>query len=157
MSIVLPAGRNISCDLHLEHLNNDVKSSTCNLGPNRTDVATTRASCSLKGVSEVISKVDTSLDIHLHSSEHTRRSDDDDLNKLVRLLCEEQVFRSTPGRYHRHFSDFKINPFSGLTVESLFTWINKQKTKMGELQELFLSSEEVSDLEPDSTEIDNLD
>ena len=44
------SGHNISCNLHLEHLNNTVKSLTSRLGPNLTDITLARVSCRLKSV-----------------------------------------------------------------------------------------------------------
>ena len=55
-------------------------------------------SCSLKSVSEVVNKVDKSVRTHVLSGQHTRRSDEEDLQKLVTLLIEEGVFQYVPGR-----------------------------------------------------------
>ena len=111
-------GQNISADLHMEHLNRLLKDAMTHLGANKTPQAIVRASKALGVVGDILSKFDNTSRVWV-SGKHTRRSEKEDLNKLVVELTELKVFSYECGRTHHTYPSMKCN--------KLFTSINKQK------------------------------
>ncbi|KAK7919081.1 hypothetical protein WMY93_010365 [Mugilogobius chulae] len=89
-------GRNIPLDLHLEHLNNFLKSFLKRSGPNITEQAANRVSKAL-GVLKVMMEItDRELGV-TKSGIHQSPSLTDDVACLVHILTEAKVFQNIPG------------------------------------------------------------
>ena len=57
-------GRNIPCDLHLEHLNHICKETIANLGSRKTDEGLLRSSKCVGELNEVTSSLDQTLHVY---------------------------------------------------------------------------------------------
>ena len=102
-------GRNISCDLHMEHLNRECKCSIGGLGANITDESIQRVGRSLRSSTRIMENFDTIHGISPTSGHHTVRSSEADMSKLMDQVIE--VFNYKPGRKHRNFPQYKSNIF----------------------------------------------
>ena len=63
-------GKNISCDLHMEHLNRECKCSIGSLGANITDTAIQRVGRSLRSSTQIIQNFDAINNITPSSGHH---------------------------------------------------------------------------------------
>ena len=111
-------GNNISADLHMEHLNRLLKEAISHLGANKTPSAILRSSKAIGVVKDVLFQFDATTGV-LVTGKHTRRSEDEDLKKVIAELSQKQVFSYKSGRAHHTFPSFKCN--------KLLTSMNKQK------------------------------
>ena len=75
-------GRNVSCDLHMEHLNRLVKTAIDGLGANKTENAISRASKAMGVIAEIIKSYDSSLKVCEASAIHHDISFKNDLKKF---------------------------------------------------------------------------
>ncbi|KAK7918609.1 hypothetical protein WMY93_009893 [Mugilogobius chulae] len=120
-------GRNIPLDLHLEHLNNFLKSFLKRSGPNITEQAANRVSKAL-GVLKVMMEItDRELGV-TKSGIHQSPSLTDDVACLVHILTEAKVFQNIPGREFTAFPKFERDLFAKTTHTKLWGWM-KAKLK----------------------------
>ncbi len=117
-------GRNIPCDLHNEHVNKLFKDIIRNMGANFTEVASTRVARAVTTLGHVVKIFDTHTGINPRSSAHSRKSDDEDVKKVVKALMEQKILtvQSTP-RSHTAFSNMTANPLQSLNRHKLEEWI----------------------------------
>ncbi len=117
-------GRNIPCDLHNEHVNKLFKEIIKNMGANFTEVASTRVARAVTTIEQVVELFDTETGIHPQTSTHSRKSDDEDVKKVVKALVEQKILtvQSTP-RSHTAFSNMTANPLQSLNRHKLEEWI----------------------------------
>lgn len=94
------AGKNISCDLHMEHLNCLCKGSIAGLGSNISDKTVQRVGKCLKVVNDITKAYDVENKLRDESEAHAGKSDSQDCKKMVEQLKEMKVFEYTPGRKH---------------------------------------------------------
>ena len=121
-------GQNISCDLHMEHLNRLCKTAVNHLGANKTPQAISRIGKALGPVSNALSIFDGAVDKKLSGS-HTRCSQHDDLCKVVQELVTCNVFSYIPGRKHSCFPRMMCNGMlNGINRAKLGHWM-KEKLK----------------------------
>ena len=111
-------GNNISADLHMEHLNRLLKDAISLLGANKTPQAILRASKALGVVKDILCQFDETTGV-CFTGKHTRRSDDEDLTKVLDELSQCQVFSYKCGRAHHLFPSMVCN--------KLLTSMNKTK------------------------------
>lgn len=123
-------GRNIPCDLHMEHLNRLCKGCITGLGANISDKAVVRIGKCLGEMAKVISCYDSANGIPEESEKHARKSEKNDCEKILQHLNEMEVFSSIPGRKHIAFGTFRANPARNLTTKKLKKWMNKQMKKL---------------------------
>ena len=98
------AGKNVSCDLHMEHLNREAKNQISGLGSNITDGAVTRVGNALGEVVHVLHRFDCVNRIKDPSARHSQKSCKKDMAILVKQLQEtSKVFERVSGRVHRVF------------------------------------------------------
>ena len=109
------AGRNISCDLHMEHLNRSLKTAMSGFGANVTMGSIARASKCLNVVTDVATNFDDAAGVPFVSEKHSEASYKHDLKLIVEELHKRsQVFHYKPKRHHASFrkltrSIFKLN------------------------------------------------
>ncbi len=117
-------GRNIPCDLHNEHVNKLFKDAITHMGANFTERASTRVARAVTTIEQVVEMFDTHTGIHPQSSAHSRKSDDEDVKKVVKALMEQNILtvQSTP-RSHTAFSNLTANPLQSLNRPKLEEWI----------------------------------
>ena len=120
-------GKNIPCDLFLEHLSHECKGAIGSLGSNVLSVdSVTRIGKSVGELMKVTSQYDSISGITPESGKHSKRSASADLTKLIQQLDESCVFRFEPGRKHNHFSKIFVNPTRQLDRKKLQAWMNTQ-------------------------------
>ena len=114
-------GRNISNDLHMEHLNRLVKAAIKGLGSNKTKKAILRTGKALGVVAPVLDNFDQDNHLTEIYSSHKSRNVEKDLNILVKELSS--VFTQIQGRYHKSFPNPK-HPLHLQTIQELKSWIS---------------------------------
>ena len=126
-------GKNVPCDLHMEHLNRECKGSISGLGANITDNAIKRVGKSLRSSSKILENFDALNAISPQSGYHTVRSSEADIAKLLKQLHEDaHVFSYIPRRKHRNFPNFTSNALKNLSTQKLLEWFR------GRLRELLM-------------------
>ena len=73
-------GRNISCDLHMEHLNRELKKAISGLGANLTKKSISRSAKCLRTVLEVCDNFDSANGVSKPSGKHSQASLEKDVN-----------------------------------------------------------------------------
>ena len=84
-------GHNVPCDLHMEHLNKQLKGCIRSAGSNIYPSAIQRVAKSLGPVSHVCSQFEKELSISVNKEYHTYPSFKKDLDAIVRLLKNERT------------------------------------------------------------------
>lgn len=92
------AGHNISCDLHMEHLNKIAKVAVEGLCENKTERTISRVGKAIGTLTDTLDNFDTVNNV---SGAHSSKSNDKDLHKVISELVKCQVFSITPGRKHK--------------------------------------------------------
>ena len=111
-------GKNIPCDLHLEHLNRSLKTTICNLGPNVVPKAIQRASRCIGDVISACHNYDRLCGIHPASTSHSSAKIEKDIKVVVNeLVNTSKVFQHTAKQSH---SSCKVKG-------SLLRTVDKQK------------------------------
>ena len=101
-------GHNISGDLHMEHLNRILKDTVSHLGANKTPKSIVRAAKALGPLKDILAEFDKITGVWF-TSKHCRRSEKEDLLKIVAELNQNEVFHYQPGRKHQLFPSMKCN------------------------------------------------
>ncbi|KAL5505216.1 hypothetical protein EMCRGX_G006617 [Ephydatia muelleri] len=101
-------GHNIPADLHMEHLNKLLKGTICHLGANKTPQAIIRAEKALGALKYILEEFDKSTGVWV-TTNHTTRSEAEDLMKMVTECSQNKVFSHKPGRNHQIFPSIQCN------------------------------------------------
>ena len=120
-------GKNIECDTAQEVCNRTCKSVVLGMGANKTPAAIVRASKSVAGVEQIVTKFDFETSLHKQSTAHTSRSSQDDENIMIKDLIKLQPFHASPGRHHKSFINLESSILAGMDMESLFSWLDSHK------------------------------
>ena len=95
-------GKNIPCDLHMEHLNRDVKASLCDLGSNVTDLSVQLIGRCIGKIYPILHQFDVVNNIPVQSGGNSHRSSQADLDRIIKQpFTTSQVFHKQAGRSHR--------------------------------------------------------
>ena len=116
-------GHNISCDLHMEHLNREVKTAIKSLGANKSKKAIIRTGKAIGVLSKMLSKYDQEKNITLDNGKHTAASAKKDLTKIMKQLRTSRVFEFIPERRHKSFKKLKRNLIKAIKEGELKEWI----------------------------------
>lgn len=116
-------GHNISCDLHMEHLNRLAKTAVEGLGANKSEKAIIRVGKTVGTLSVATGNFDKQHHVPAPSGSHSKKSSAKDLKKIVKLLQQQQVFRQTRGRRHKSFKTLKTNLIRTIDEDKLKEWI----------------------------------
>ena len=81
-------GHNVSCDLHMEHLNRLCKAAVGGLGANKVETAIVRVGKCIQTVSEVLDRFDRVLGCKKDSSTHAHQSETKDLQRILKTLTD---------------------------------------------------------------------
>ena len=123
-------GKNIPCDLHIEHLNRQCKSSLSGLGANIFDKAVLRVGMCLGEMTKIVDCYDLENGVPHQSGKHAQKSEKRDCDKILEQLNDIGVFTPTPGRKHRTFRNFRANPVRKLSTNKLKQWMEGQLHKL---------------------------
>ena len=116
-------GHNISCDLHMEHLNRVAKIAIAGLGANKSQKAIQRIGKAFGTVSLSLENFDAISNVPAESGAHTTRSSEKDLLKIIKELAKPKVFSTIPGRKHKSFCSMKTNLIRSLSELDLKKWM----------------------------------
>ena len=126
-------GHNIPADLHMEHLNELLKGTICHLGANKTPQAIIRAGKALGALKYILKEFDRSTGVWV-TTNHTTRSEAEDLMKMVTELSQNKVFSHKPGRKHQIFPSIQCNKLlESIHQKKLDLWMTQ---KVGEILKL---------------------
>ncbi|CAL9694043.1 unnamed protein product [Knipowitschia caucasica] len=128
-------GMNIPLDLHLEHLNNFLKSYLRNKGSNLTEDTATRVSKSVGVLKTMMDKADRELQLSRPSGTHLAADVHRDVLTLLEVFRKTEVFKEQPGRHFSAFPVFNSNILSKLDWEVLYQWM---RAKLKEWRSLAL-------------------
>ena len=123
-------GKNISCDLFMEHLNRLLKDSIQALGANKTPKAITRLGKCIASLGEILDNFDMLHKVPSQTTDHKIPTADKDMTSILNKLCSAGVFRNLCGRKHASFSNFQNNPILSLDEKDIKTWMKTQWTKL---------------------------
>ena len=112
-------GRNISADLHMEHLNRVCKDAVAHLGANKTPGAIVRIGKVVGTISDTLNNFDKVTGISHVSGEHTRKSDAGDLKLVIDKLLKSNVFDKVPNRKHQSFQSLRSNVFRSINPKKI--------------------------------------
>ena len=116
-------GKNIPCDLHMEHLNRLCKDAVYGLQANKTPTAIVRVGKSLGPLSRFLEKFDKENGIRVPTGAHHKPNFSKDRDIIVRELQQNHIFcESDASRKHRSFPKVKVLLYS-TSREELHTWI----------------------------------
>ena len=123
-------GKNVPCDLHMEHLNRVCKGAISGLGSNISDKAVVRVGKCLGEMEKITNHFDHENGIPSESGKHARKSEKEDCTKILEQLNKMKVFCPTPGRKHSNFPKFQANPARKLSRTDLKDWMKEQMKKL---------------------------
>lgn len=118
------AGKNISCDLHLEHLNRVAKGALGRLSSNITEKSVKRIGKTVGIMSNLSHKFDVANNVPTPTSYHTRKPKVKDVTLMVNQLRKSEVFQFQEGRCHPHFKNFSSNPCKSVNRKDLKVWMD---------------------------------
>ena len=84
-------GRNISCDLHNEHINKLFKEIITNMGANLTDEAMQRAARSVTALRQMQDSFDKLSGVSVGTSAHSTRPDDSDVLRVASVVMRDDI------------------------------------------------------------------
>ena len=113
-------GMNIPCDLHMEHLNHNVKSAMSSLHSNISDVYVGKC---IKKLDLVVNQFDKVNGIPPRTSWHTKKSRPKDVEKIMKQLQLSQTLMIVNGRIHKSFPEFQSNVISRVDKKVLNEWM----------------------------------
>lgn len=116
-------GKNIPCDLHMEHLNRLCKDAVYGLQANKTPTAIVRVGKALGPLSNFLDKFDKENSVKVPTGAHHKPNFDKDRDIILKELKHYKVFseNDTP-RKHRSFPQVKVLLHS-TSHEELSTWM----------------------------------
>lgn len=116
--------KNVSSDLHMEHLNRLCKSAITGMGSNVTEPSVQRIGHAIKYLSDSMTNYDNHHGISDESGKHTIKSDSKDFeNVLKQIFSNSNVFGLVPSRCHVNFPDFTTNSIKELKQKSFEQWM----------------------------------
>ena len=124
------SSKNVSCDLHMEHLNRLCKNLISGLGANITEQSIERVGKCIGSVQTILLQFDAVNKIKEESGRHTSHSTDIDMKNLLKQLQQSSVFACKPGRAHRSFPKFTTNLMKKMSKEKLLHWMHEQMQKL---------------------------
>ena len=123
-------GKNISCDLHLEHLNRVAKNALGGLSSNITEKSVERIGKTVGGMSNLSRRFDVDNNVPTPSDYHTKKPKHKDVTMMVDQLRKSKVFKFQDGRCHLHFKNFASNPCKAINKRELKEWMDGQIKKL---------------------------
>ena len=123
-------GRNIPMDLHMEHLNRDLKSAIGHLSSNVNEVTIDRIGKSLRKLGMVKENFDYSSEITLDSGYHSTPPLSKDLKKVLDELRKKCVYKRILHRKHSQFPRMKGNVVGVIQKDKLSSWLKAYYQKL---------------------------
>lgn len=124
-------GNNISLDLHLEHMNNFLKSFLHGLGVNLTEASAERISRSLEVLKQLLSTTDNEIGVAKQSGRHHTPDQKKDIRALAAEALNGGLFENHPGREFKAFPGFDQNLLSTLNYVKYRLWMRDKLKEWG--------------------------
>ena len=123
-------GRNIPMDLHMEHLNRELKEGMRHLSSNINAASVIRIGKALRKLIDFRDNYDKCTNVSKLTGHHMPRSKNKDLQLMVDELNKAQVFSETLGRKHSQLPDFEGNAMSTVDKKELMVWLKERLAKL---------------------------
>lgn len=117
-------GRNISADLHMEHLNRQVKDGISGMGAGKSEDSIVRYSKAIGTIGPILEKFDADNNIKDHKSCHKPLDMEKDMTKLLKHINNCEVFSYHPGRKYDAFPNPKCLLHKE-TEQELIQWMQR--------------------------------
>lgn len=122
-------GHNISCDLHMEHLNRLIKTAMEGLGSNKKQKKAMKRVGKAVGVLASLTKsFDEEVGVSKPSGKHAKKNWDKDMEMIVKELLGQAVFDEQTKRTHKSFTKMKKNIISKIKETKLKDWMREKVT-----------------------------
>ena len=115
-------GKNIPCDLHLEHLNRRLKSSLRNLCSNIKGNSVVRAAKSIGIVHHICQVFEEETTHHKETKKYSIPASSQDFQKVINELTSLKVFDVIPGRDHESIH-IKKNLLQKFDTKKFLEWV----------------------------------
>lgn len=123
-------GKNVSSDLHMEHLNRECKNAISSMGANITGKSIQKVGRAIKVLSETVHNLDETLGVPQESGYHTTHSSKKDLAKVLQQILDTHVFSDIPQRAHVNFPNFCLSSMNSLSRKELEQWLTSTVSKI---------------------------
>ena len=123
-------GKNLEIDLMQENRNRDLKKLIKNMGANKSEKATERASKAVGGIRKSMQNFDAQVTIHAKSSAHSHKSSSSDEVKILKDLHDLKPFTCKSNRKHNSFPDMSSNPLNDLDDNKFKEWLKRHKKNL---------------------------
>ena len=140
-------GHNISCDLHMEHINRLVKVAIDGLGANKSKKAIGRVAKAMGVLSETTKSFDSTVGITAPSGKHSDPKTAKDLKRITTQLLECAIFNPQTQDIHSSFPHLKKNLIRTLEEQQLKDWMAE---RFSILLQPDLSPHDISNISNDS-------
>ena len=127
-------GNNIGLDLHLEHLNNFLKSFLKGLGTNLTERSADRISRSVSVLKQLLDATDRETGVAKQSGRHRTPDQTRDIRVLTEVALEAELFTCHIGREFQAFPGFDQDLLSKLNYEKFRWWMKERLIDWGVVQ-----------------------
>ena len=127
-------GKNISLDLHLEHMNNFLKSFLKGLGTNLTEQSADRISRSIGILKQLLDATDTETGVAKQSGKHSTPDQTRDIRVLTEIALEGELFTCHRGREFQAFRGFDQDLLSKLNYQNFRCWMRERLIDWGVVQ-----------------------
>lgn len=120
-------GRNISLDLHMEHLNKFLKELLKNLRSNLNEVNADRIAKATNNIKRLIEKTEESLDIKVTSTGNNKLNTKASVHKLAAEIHKNNPFAENPKEMkYDSFPNFNGHLLNRLNTTNVIRWASKK-------------------------------
>lgn len=121
------SGMNIPCDLHNEHVNKLIKEVIQHMGANLTEGALQRVARSVSTLETICKCFDAESGVPIGTHAHSTRSDSEDVEKVMKVVLDNDLLATIPGRKHQKFPNIHGNPLWNWDRTKMEEWVEKKK------------------------------
>ena len=121
-------GCNIPLDVHLEHLNKEIKNIIQGLGANKTKDGLIRCGKALGTISETLMQYDNDNNIAKCSGAHSKLGCQKELEAIIKELRKCRVFEYVDGRKHSTFPK-PVSPLCAKPKQDVIDWTTEHMQK----------------------------
>ena len=125
-------GRNIPCNLYNEHVHKLVKIIIQNMGSNLTEQSLQRA---VSPLCTICKYFDAIAHVPVPTIAHSSKSDVQDTAKVVSIVLSQNLVKQTGVRFHRSFTNIRINPLDKWKKKNTELWIQSRRKSLESTKE----------------------
>lgn len=118
-------GKNIPCDLRVEHEVRQMKGLFSAIGGNLDQKNAARAVKAHNNLEKIVHKFDKDNKVPPQSTSHKKLSSDHDIDIMVSDLLRGRVFTYIGNREHKAFPDHQRSPINDLDMSKVLKWIKR--------------------------------